>query len=107
MSADAARALGSAPSPSSFVLAGRPLLPGTQLADTSRFSDDVWRMKPAILQVQERTVGFDFLTLPQRFRPATRRPRRMTDSSPSNWSRRGGCWTFRYTTTSSSAEVVT
>ncbi len=73
MSADAARALGSAPSPSAFVLAGRPLRPGTQLADTSRFSDDVWRMKPAILQVQERTVVFDFLTLPQRFRPATRR----------------------------------
>ncbi|WP_016881380.1 hypothetical protein [Rhodococcus sp. DK176] len=73
MSTVASGPLASAPLPTAFVLAGRSLRPGVQLADTSRFSDDVWRLKPAIVQVQERTVVIDFLTLPERFRPAARR----------------------------------
>lgn len=43
-----------------YVLAGRPLRPGSHLEDTARFSDDVWRLAPAIVQVQERTVVLNF-----------------------------------------------
>ncbi|NEA67465.1 hypothetical protein [Streptomyces sp. SID12488] len=60
-------------SENAHVLAGRPLRPGSRLEDTARFSDDVWRLAPAIVQVQERTVVLNFPTIPARFRPATKR----------------------------------
>ncbi|MCA6095534.1 hypothetical protein LE181_25635 [Streptomyces sp. SCA3-4] len=56
-----------------YVLARRPLRPGSRLEDTARFSDDVWRLAPAIVQVQERTVVLNFPTIPARFRPAAKR----------------------------------
>lgn len=56
-----------------YVLAGRPLRQGSRLEDTARFSDDVWRLAPAIVQVQERTVVLNFPTIPARFRPAVKR----------------------------------
>ncbi|MEV6399853.1 hypothetical protein AB0M39_34560 [Streptomyces sp. NPDC051907] len=56
-----------------YVLAGRPLRQGSRLEDTARFSDDVWRLAPAIVQVQERTVVLNFPTIPARFRLATKR----------------------------------
>lgn len=55
-----------------YVLAGRPLRPGARLEDTSRYGDDVWRLAPAIIQVQERTVVLNFDTIPARFRPAAK-----------------------------------
>jgi hypothetical protein len=60
-------------SENAYVLAGRPLRSGSRLEGTSRFSDDVWRLAPAIVQVQERTVVLNFPTVPARFRPAAKR----------------------------------
>ncbi|MER5358847.1 hypothetical protein [Streptomyces sp. NPDC002785] len=51
-----------------FVLAGRPLLPGVRLADTSRFSDDIWRMKHAQMQRQQTELVMNFGRIPARFR---------------------------------------
>lgn len=50
------------------MLAGRPLRPGTELAGTSRYRDDVWDLGPA--QLQKHLVGkvLDFTTLPAAYR---------------------------------------
>ncbi|QKW52667.1 hypothetical protein [Streptomyces buecherae] len=51
-----------------FVLAGRPLLPGVRLADTSRFGDDVWHLKHAQVQRQQSSLVMNFEQTPERFR---------------------------------------
>ncbi|MEW2265801.1 hypothetical protein ACGF5T_24285 [Streptomyces sp. NPDC047853] len=51
-----------------FVLAGRPLLPGVRLADTSRFSDDVWRLKHAQVQRHQTDLVMNFGRIAERFR---------------------------------------
>ncbi|MFE0778852.1 hypothetical protein [Streptomyces sp. NPDC058861] len=51
-----------------FVLAGRPLLPGVRLADTSRFSDDVWTLKHAQMQRHQTDLVINFGLAPERFR---------------------------------------
>ena len=53
---------------SALVLANRPLRPGVVLADTARFGDDTWALTPALHQVQERSLGLEFTTIPARFR---------------------------------------
>ncbi|SHY88530.1 phage integrase family protein [Mycobacteroides abscessus subsp. bolletii] len=50
------------------VLAGRDLRPGIDLDNTSLFKDDVWRLGPAILQQQGRSLILDFTTIPVGFR---------------------------------------
>ncbi|WNV83100.1 hypothetical protein [Umezawaea sp. Da 62-37] len=51
-----------------FVLAGRPLLPGVRLSDTSRFSEDIWRMKHAQMQRHQTELTMNFARVPARFR---------------------------------------
>ncbi|MCY0950393.1 hypothetical protein [Streptomyces sp. H27-S2] len=55
-----------------YVLHGRPLRPGTRLEDTSRYSHDVWHLTPARLKIHEYALIINFLSLPQRFRPAAK-----------------------------------
>ena len=55
-----------------FVLASRPLRPGARRAGTSRFSDDVWDLTPALLQRHKNSLILNFPTLPARFRPAAK-----------------------------------
>ncbi|WP_405814429.1 hypothetical protein OG241_07440 [Streptomyces sp. NBC_01390] len=54
--------------PDAFVLAGRPLLPGARLSDTSRFSDDIWRLKHAQMQRHQTDLVMNFMRVPARFR---------------------------------------
>jgi len=54
------------------VLAGRPLRPGARRAGTSRFSDDVWDLTPALLQRHKNALILNFPTLPARFRQAAK-----------------------------------
>ncbi|MEU5325658.1 hypothetical protein [Streptomyces parvus] len=56
-----------------YVLHGRPLKSGIHLQDTSRYSQDVWRLTPARLKAHESAQILNFPTLPQRFRPAAKR----------------------------------
>lgn len=55
-----------------YVLAGRPLRDGTARAATSRFSDDIWDLTPALLQRHKNALILNFPTLPGQFRPAVR-----------------------------------
>ncbi|MFI7356185.1 hypothetical protein ACIBTP_19830 [Streptomyces avidinii] len=55
-----------------YVLHGRPLRPGARLEDTSRYSHDVWHLAPARLKIHEYSMILNFLSLPQRFRPAVK-----------------------------------
>ncbi|MFB7124701.1 hypothetical protein [Kitasatospora sp. NPDC056273] len=50
------------------VLAGRPLVPGVRLADTSRFGDDTWLLKHAQTQRHQETIVINFAPLPAPFR---------------------------------------
>lgn len=50
------------------VLAERPLRPGVVLADTSRFTSDVWRLEAGLLQQHVKTLALDFTTIPGRYR---------------------------------------
>ncbi|MFD0008243.1 hypothetical protein ACFVJ4_38475 [Streptomyces sp. NPDC127178] len=56
-----------------YVLHGRQLRDGFQLEDTSRYSEDIWRLTPAIVQAHKTAMILNFPTLPQRFRPAAKR----------------------------------
>ncbi|KPI21715.1 hypothetical protein OV450_7612 [Actinobacteria bacterium OV450] len=56
-----------------YVLHGRQLRPGARLEETSRYSEDVWRLTLAILKVHQSALILNFPTLPQRFRPAAKR----------------------------------
>jgi integrase len=47
-----------------FVFAGRPLRAGRALEATSRFSDDVWDLSPAMLKKHERRFILDFRPVP-------------------------------------------
>jgi integrase len=47
-----------------FVFAVRPLRAGRALESTSRFSDDVWDLSPAMLKKHERRFILDFRTIP-------------------------------------------
>ena len=47
-----------------FVFAGRPLRAGRALESTSRFSDDVWDLSPAMLKKHERRFILDFRPIP-------------------------------------------
>ncbi|WP_329160515.1 hypothetical protein OHB49_13635 [Streptomyces sp. NBC_01717] len=60
----------SAPDP--FVLHGRPLRPGIDLAETSRFSDEVWRLRPALHMKGRRALILDFRRIPEPFRPTAK-----------------------------------
>lgn len=51
-----------------LVLAGRALREGTDLADTSRFADDQWRLEPAALQRHVGPMIVNFARLPDRYR---------------------------------------
>ncbi|MFI0984818.1 hypothetical protein [Streptomyces exfoliatus] len=51
-----------------FVLAGRTLRSGVRLADTSRFSDDIWFLKHAQLQQQQTELILSFQSIPPTFR---------------------------------------
>ncbi|NGY65084.1 hypothetical protein G7043_39845 [Lentzea sp. NEAU-D13] len=51
-----------------WVLAGRPLRPDVELAYTSRFMDEVWRLDPGVLQRHVKTLALDFPTIPGRYR---------------------------------------
>lgn len=53
-----------------FVLAGRELMPGTVLESTARFGEDLWRLRPAQLQVHERSHLLDFRHIPAGYRLA-------------------------------------
>ncbi|MGW0577700.1 hypothetical protein ACWD25_17390 [Streptomyces sp. NPDC002920] len=56
-----------------YVLHGRQLRPSARLEDTSRYSEDIWRLTPALLKAHEGALILNFPTLPQRFRPAAKR----------------------------------
>ncbi|MFE7277841.1 hypothetical protein [Streptomyces sp. NPDC057623] len=56
-----------------YVLHGRRLRDGVSLEDTSRYSQDVWRLTPARLKANEHALILNFPTLPQRFRPSAKR----------------------------------
>lgn len=50
------------------VLREYPLRDGHELAGTSRFSDDVWNLRPACHQHHARSLTLDFTTIPQGYR---------------------------------------
>jgi hypothetical protein len=62
-----ARALGS-PADDLFVLAGRPLRPGVAVETTSRFTDMLWDLGPAILQHHAGRACLDFARVPPSYR---------------------------------------
>lgn len=51
-----------------YVLHGRPLVEGVTLSDTSRFSDDVWLVGPAVLQRSGRSQSLHFANFPAEHR---------------------------------------
>lgn len=55
-----------------FVFHGRPLRPGVALEDTSRFSDEVWNLAPAMLKKHEARSILDFSHVPARYRQVAR-----------------------------------
>ncbi|MFD7487738.1 hypothetical protein [Streptomyces mirabilis] len=55
------------------VLHGRQLRPTAQLEETSRYGDDIWRLRPAQLKEHDTALILNFPTLPQRFRPAAKK----------------------------------
>ncbi|MEV7129680.1 hypothetical protein [Streptomyces sp. NPDC093260] len=56
-----------------YVLRTRQLRPGVTLKQTSRYSDDVWQLTFALLQEHQRSFILNFLSVPERFRPAAKR----------------------------------
>ncbi|GAB3141479.1 hypothetical protein GCM10027258_24210 [Amycolatopsis stemonae] len=58
-----ARVVGS-PADDLFVLAGRALRPGVSVETTSRFTDRIWDLGPAILQHHVGRVRLDFTRVP-------------------------------------------
>jgi hypothetical protein len=50
-----------------YVLSGRPLRPGASLETTSRFGEDRWDLRAAILQKQGKALALDFATVPPRY----------------------------------------
>lgn len=53
-----------------FVLSGRPLRPGTDLAATSRYADEAWQLGAALLQRQQGHQRVDFRQIPDSYIPA-------------------------------------
>ncbi|MFB7287780.1 hypothetical protein [Actinacidiphila glaucinigra] len=51
-----------------FVLHGCRLKPGCRLEETSRFSDEVWNLAPAMLKQHERRLILDFQLIPDTHR---------------------------------------
>lgn len=51
-----------------FVLHGRQLVDGVTLAETSRFSDDVWPLGPAVMQRSGRSLSLHFDKFPDEHR---------------------------------------
>ena len=65
LAAPAARSRAGSPAGSDpFIFAGRPLRAGRVLEFTSRFSDDVWDLSPAMLKKHERRFILDFRLIP-------------------------------------------
>ncbi|AJE82005.1 MULTISPECIES: hypothetical protein [Streptomyces] len=54
--------------PDLLVLRNRPLRPGVSLQDTARFGDEVWKLKPAIVQDHHRELILNFPKIPGCFR---------------------------------------
>jgi integrase len=54
--------------PTAFILRSRPLREHIELATTSRFSDDIWTLTPAVHQVHKRQISLHFLDVPIQFR---------------------------------------
>jgi integrase len=52
-----------------FVLSGRPLRPGTDLAATPRYTDQVWQLTAALLQSQQGHERVDFRQVPDSYIP--------------------------------------
>ncbi|MGX6605783.1 hypothetical protein ACWKSP_27165 [Micromonosporaceae bacterium Da 78-11] len=69
-----ARAEAAPPHPlaGTFVLHGRRLRGGTELTETSRFVEDVWRLTPAIQQRQQSSLALTFSDVPKRYRPTAK-----------------------------------
>lgn len=55
-----------------FVFHARPLRPGCLLADTPRYSQDVWALAPAELKKHERRQVLDFTRVPQQYQQAAK-----------------------------------
>jgi hypothetical protein len=55
-----------------YVLSGRPLRPGASLEATSRFGEDRWDLRAAILQKQGKALALDFATVPPRYQATAR-----------------------------------
>lgn len=47
-----------------YVLHGRPLIEGVALSETSRFSEDVWMLGPAVMQRSGRSQSLHFANVP-------------------------------------------
>lgn len=47
-----------------YVLHGRPLIEGVALSETSRFSEDVWALGPAVMQRSGRSQSLYFANIP-------------------------------------------
>ncbi|WP_405625860.1 hypothetical protein OG933_06635 [Streptomyces sp. NBC_00016] len=54
--------------PTAFVLRSRPLRDHIELVTTSRFSDNIWVLTPAVHQVHKRQISLHFLDVPIQFR---------------------------------------
>ena len=56
-----------------YVLHGRPLRPGVQLEATPRFSDDVWPLTAAILQLHVSSWRLNFAVIPAQYQLIAKR----------------------------------
>ncbi|WP_157124494.1 hypothetical protein [Nocardia pseudovaccinii] len=65
---NAASAPGIHPLDTALVLKQRPLRPGAVLEHTSRFGDDQWHLRPALLQQHQRALVLNFNSIPHRYR---------------------------------------
>ena len=61
-----------------FVLHNRPLRPGYQLEETSRFRDDVWILTPALIQRHQQALQLNFRSIAE---PTDFLPRRSSIQS--------------------------
>jgi hypothetical protein len=55
-----------------LVLHGRPLRETAELEHTSRFTDDLWRLTPAVLQRHQTTLVLNFQLVPAHYRQVTK-----------------------------------
>ncbi|MFD9288359.1 hypothetical protein ACFWBV_08605 [Streptomyces sp. NPDC060030] len=59
-------------SPDTLVLGRRSLCQGVRRVDTSRFSDDIWQLSPALLQRHQAALILNFLMVPKRYCPVVK-----------------------------------